>query len=305
MAHSIRLAMRALWILPLLLLAGCSGPDSEPLEAKPDVRWPDFQIFTTPVEAFELTGTNIVHFGPEATFFFVEREDAMHRYAVIQGDALYVSNFLQGFTKWSLENYPSSRAYRFQAWDPKTIWDQAEGGRSVEGGFRVNETVSFPHGEGFMEITVLHQGTRISEVRVVTDADIESPYRFVAPSPAMPEGFEMKVPTRVLLPEQVETMDPVARDAHVSIIQWIDAYVAQTGQVPDSVDASTLRLQMGIGGDWPTNVYQDRDVEASEASGDFAWYRCNDRDATYLGYAWDGSPVGTSYGAGCTLASNA
>jgi hypothetical protein len=287
----------------LLLLAGLSGCVGNDSGDAPGftVGWSDLEVRTTPLESFEQAGTNLVRFGEDVTFIYVEREDGMHRYAILDGHRLLVSNFLQGFTEYALEDYPSFRTYRYQLWDANGVLDQSNVIREVdENTTVVHSSMSTPQGNDEVTLTFDFDGPNLRSLRMDTGLDPESPYTFTPATQPFPKGFGVEMPTNVLSPQEVDEKDELARAGHVEIIQWIDAYVSQTGSTPENVDESTLRLQMGLSGQWPTNPYNDQDMARSEQSGDFRWLRCSGSDATYLGYGWDGSPIGTSYGRGCT-----
>lgn len=271
--------------LVVVLLAGCASPAPEP--ERPAIDWQGFELQTTPTEPFEQAGTNKLGYTDDLFGLYAEREEGMPRYAIVAPDAVYTSETLMGWiVHEGLDDVPGSRAWRLEAWDIRLLVDRA--------------TYDGEAFEGDLEVRGQTRDYRITldPWRVEGDLEPETPYSLIPGPVDLP--FNLEVPTAKTL-DEVQGPNRESRDNHVKVIGWLDDYAdANQGRVPDEVTADSLFLQR-LGQAWPVNPFDGEPLVDVHASGHFRWEKCSDQDAIYLGYAWDGSPIGTAFGQGCAL----
>ncbi len=281
-------------------LSGCSGGDNARAEL-PELSWAaTYTITTTPLEPFELQGTNVFGYDsarPANRGLFVENEDDMARQNVRIEGTWYTTTEGRGWIAYpdakSLD--ASSRAHRIQTWDIRGLVESAR--TAVESG---NElvTVSTVTANGRTEsvtVTATLSGGRVVSASIDSPFDPESPYTAVAGG-ELP--FSIKAPASSISLQEAQAGDAAARNGHARIIGWIDDYRTQTGSLPQNVDAQTLAVQR-LGQPWPNNPFTGQPMQNRDKSGDFIWHYCDAQDGTYKGLGWDQSPLGESFGSGC------
>ena len=279
-------------------LAGCAGGGSEHASV-PFLELGTMELKTTPVEAFEATGPIRLTWHGGLFAAFVALEDRMDHFVVVQGGDVFSSNLQMGWVHHPLPAYTElNRNYRYLVWDVATLLAHVESVEATPDGFQAVANIQVGDAPTTVRLTVSHAGAQVSRIIIETGLDPESPYTLAPSSAALP--FDVRVPAGAKEADDVVAGDTAARSGHAQIIGWIRQYKAQIGRVPDTVDANTLAVQR-LGAAWPQNPYAQRDMQNARVSGDFTWARCSDQDASYIGWGWDGSPVGDSFGRGCTL----
>lgn len=280
--------MRPLILLAIVLVGCISNAPPEP--ERPELEFVGFQIETTPFEPFEQAGDNHVGYAGELVGFYASNEDAMPRYAIIAPGGIYTSDFLMGWTEYAdIKNVEALRSWRYDAWDIRGLVERGTyDGEAFQGKITVRGTTS-------------DYVVTVDPWIIDGDFEPEIPYTLTPEPVTLP--FPLRVPNAMTLNEQSQPNE-LSRDNHVQIIQWLQAYAEQNaGGVPDEVTPSALTLQR-LGSPWPINPFDGQGLANREESGHFTWKKCSAGDAIYLGYAWDGSPIGESFGSGCKLQSN-
>ncbi len=286
----------------VVLFAGCigagdAGPDL------PELTWaPTYTVTTTPLEPFELQGTNV--FGYDATrpsnrALFVQNEDDMARRNVRVDGTWYTTDEGRGWTRYAnqVDLDASSRAHRIQTWDLRGLVESASTAEWTGYELLTSTRVT---ANGRTETVTVHaalDGGRVVSASIDSPFDPESPYTVVAGG-TLP--FSIRAPaTATLTRSEANDGDATARSRHAQIIGWIDDYRTQTGALPRSIDAQTLAVQR-LGAAWPTNPFSNEAMRDADSSGHFIWKYCSAQNASYRGLGWDKSPIGESFGTGCS-----
>ncbi len=273
-------------VVVAILVAGCVGESGSPEPPRPALTFEGFKVETTPFEPFEQAGENHIAYAGDLFGIYASNEDGMARYTIVSEDTVYISNFLMGWTAYPRDEAPGGRAWRLDTWDVRGLIENGQyDGTGYVGDIEVRGTVS--------QYTVTTEPWQI-----VGEFEPELPYTLTPETNELP--FQLSIPNGAMTESQLAAAADVVRGNHATILGWLNDYVtANNGNVPQNVDADTLFVQR-LGASWPQNPFDRAGVQNLEESGHFGWFRCNARDAVYLGYGWDGSVLGTSYGAGCS-----
>ncbi|HSG47298.1 MAG TPA: hypothetical protein VLA43_05695, partial [Longimicrobiales bacterium] len=275
-----------------------TDPGTASAATAPELAWPTMDLETTALEPWEARGTIRITWQDDLMAAYVQNEDAMPTYYLRDGDQYYTSQTLMGWTlhdRTSLEA-SSPRAYRYLTWDLPALATDASPD-ATDDGLALQAPTTFRGRTETTTLRVQHDGTTVTGATVETPFDPESPYTLHPATDALP--FSARAPAGALPSATVEDKDEDARQGHARIIGWLDAYARQNaGRVPDQVTPQALAVQR-LTQAWPTNPYAGTPMTNDHASGHFTWTRCSDTDAVYMGYGWDGSPIGASYGNGC------
>lgn len=284
-------------VLLVVGVAGCSE-EAPPPKVAPALSFGTMTLETVPLEPWEARGVMQLQWTGQDFAVWTQGEGGMPQRAVRVGDTLYVSDTGMGWTAWDLQDYAAAegRGFRYLAWDVVRLLQDATV-TAVEDGL-VEAAARFEaRGQGHETgLVIHHEAGVVRSVVITTTADLESPYTLT--STTMPLPFAAVRPAGAVSQADVVALQDESSYNHAKIIGWIDEYVATLGRTPTDVDADGLALQR-LEESWPVNPFDDRPVEAKQASGHFAWRVCTPQDAQYTGYGLDGEILGKSYGRGC------
>lgn len=300
-------AAAALALLPILLLAGCSGPTAppagDPRAAVAALQWPTLSVHTTPSEPAERAGTNIVTWGAGTFAVYSQSEADLSRKSVVaSGGAVYTTDNDVGWTR--AEFGRSIRlSPRLILWDLQTVL--ADPGVHVE--VRPEGDVLNATATGRMEsrgwdvaVQLGAVAGRVTWAREEAQVGRESPFTFRAEGAAFP--FPPVAPPAFRDESEVGALNDRARAAHVQVIQLIQAYARNhAGTVPDEPSPSSMALELAASGQpWPDNPFTDRPLAKGDGPGDFVWAKCGPFDALYGGRGFDSYLVSQTFRSSCT-----
>ncbi|MEA3166529.1 MAG: hypothetical protein QOJ26_1401 [Thermoplasmata archaeon] len=286
-------------LLAALLLAGCAAGPAEAPPA-PDVEFGAMSLETVPLEPFEARGVIRVAWAGDLFAVHTKGEGGMPAMAVRQGSVLYTTETGMGWTSQDVTAFASSsvRGFRYLAWDVPALLEEGRVTSVSEGRFEAESDFNDRNGPQTAGIVVLHDGHTVTEARVTTAADPESPYTL---RPAAGFPFPVAVPSPSRPVAEVLRMDATARDVHAGVLKLVADYSRNhAGSLPDRLDPDALRVEMlASGASWPEGAYDGQPLHEASASGQFHWVHCALNDGVYEGYGWDGAAVRYAFGRGC------
>ncbi|MCA1818479.1 MAG: hypothetical protein ABR562_01860 [Thermoplasmatota archaeon] len=300
-------------VVAFVLLGGCVGVAPAAEDARAHAAALEFPVLAVHPHSFEpLAGPVQVAWSGSWFGIAAQTEPDLARSTLVQGDVAFTTRTGMGWTRHAVapEAATGGVSNRLQLWDLRAIL--ADPGvqvhSSVAGGresFEAKGTMRRGDAALAVNLTLVAEGGRVVQAQVSSPQGRESPFDF-APSPS-PFGIAFAQPPEALVAPNaafVDTGDARAYDAHSFVSALVADYqFHHAQQLPDAVDADTLRLELQVAGKpWPQAPYGDGALHSAEASGQFSWRKCGSSDGLYTGYGWDGPLVLRGYGVGCPLA---
>lgn len=292
--------------LVAFLLAGCSNarPQSD-VEAQAiigDLQWEG--VFDVRAASTE-SNPGFMRIAYEDGFFAIdnEKELGLASHILVDDQRVVTSTTGKRWVLWTKgEAIARSEISEWVlVWDLKTVLQAKSTVLRLgdePGGVEATATLRLGAHDVDFTYKVLVRGDRIVEA-TISGKDLREGPHVIRPSSATLR-FATTWPDALTILDggDVTRGDEASREAHGFVAGLIEQYCrTRAGQIPPSVDAQTLRVELTLSGQpWPMNAYDGQPLAAGDDPGDFTWTRETANRGTYEGNGWDGPIQREDYG---------